>query len=775
MLFLFILIPFLNSFSLFLGIRVYLGYNRYFLMCVDLDRIWFSFSGFVCFIRFVWFGNVDWFGIGNGIGNSNSRIGIIDSSNSSSSNINNSNSSNSNSSNSRIGMDNRYSGIRYNSNISNNSSNVNPIWFHCFIKLYLFINLFILNLIIIYYFLYVWCCVDFYMIEVVNLRLSCFVWFMVLVVILVSSIVIVCSIDYLCIMDSYIFLLYLSLFQFSMIIFVLCNDIIIIFFSWDWLGLISYLCINFWSCKTKSGIKAVIYNQVGDLCFLMTLSFTYSFMGFINYYPFLSFSILICFVSLVLFSFESSVILYFCFILFIIFFSKSAQLPLSSWLLNAMSAPTPVSSLLHSSTMVIAGVYLGLIMYPIILLVIDTFSLVVILLFVIPIYSLIWSVIKAISLSDIKSMIAFSTISQISYMFVGMYGAFSLVCIFHITVHALFKSLLFLLSGSLIHLESNWQSIYKLKINNSFINISFILAGSVLIISLSKEGIIHSSHCIISSLYVIIILVLGGIFTMIYTLKIYGQIHYAPLRSTMYFKPYAPLRSTLTNSISINSFISSNLVSYNNVINFSFFSNLSQHKNQLSFILPWLTISSIFIDQSLEYLFSISFSSIYYNTLFCSNLLSIDLILDFSLVYFVFIFSIILSGLLGLVQFCLIPFSLFNSLALSLSIPIYLFYSSNRFNSFISFLLSSSYNRQWDYSNHQFLTNFIFSSRSTFFVLPFQYFIIIYSCFFFKGPIHLIEIYTGLNSYSLYHIYYYSSLLIVLFLIIILFLFIVLF
>jgi len=231
--------------------------------------------------------------------------------------------------------------------------------------------------------------------------------------------------------------------------------------------------------------------------------------------------------------------------------------------------------------------------------------------------------------------------------------------------------LLFLLSGSLIHVQSNFQSIYKLKINHSFINIIFILAGSVLIISLSKEGIIHSSICIISSAFVTLIAVLGGIFTMIYTLKIYWS------------------------------------------LSFGCFLTCTSHKNQLSFILPWLTISSIFIDQSLEYFFSISCSLIYYSIDF-SSLLSMDCILDFSLVFFIFVILIILS----FIRFFLLYFDCY-------------------FRLFMIFICSRS---------------------STFFVLPFQYFFLLYSCFFFKGPIHLIEVYTGLNS-----IYYYSSLLIAIF------------
>jgi NADH:ubiquinone oxidoreductase subunit 5 (subunit L)/multisubunit Na+/H+ antiporter MnhA subunit len=118
-------------------------------------------------------------------------------------------------------------------------------------------------------------------------------------------------------------------------------------------------------------------------------------------------------------------------------------------------------------------------------------------------------------------MIAFPTISQIPYMFLAIHGASTLVSPFHIIIHALFKSLSFLLSGSPIHVRPNLQSIYKPKINHSFINIIFILAGSVLIVPLSKEGIIHSSICIISPAFVTMIAVLGGIFTMIYTSKIY--------------------------------------------------------------------------------------------------------------------------------------------------------------------------------------------------------------------------------------------------------------
>ena len=137
----------------------------------------------------------------------------------------------------------------------------------------------------------IWYIVDFYMIEVVNMRLNSLSWCMVLVILLVSACVILCSIDYLSILDSAYFLVLVSLFQFVMLTFVISNDLIITIINWDWLGLISYLLINFWGSKTKSGIKAVVYNQVGDLSFLMIIAFSYSFWGLISYSPFLPWSI----------------------------------------------------------------------------------------------------------------------------------------------------------------------------------------------------------------------------------------------------------------------------------------------------------------------------------------------------------------------------------------------------------------------------------------------------------------------------------------------------
>ena len=110
----------------------------------------------------------------------------------------------------------------------------------------------------------------------------------------------------------------------------------------------------------------------------------------------------------------------------------------------------------------------------------------------------------AFYLSDIKSIIACSTISQISYMFLALL-IFPLVSIFHILIHALFKSLLFLLAGSLIHIQSNFQSLYKMKLNNSLINILFIAGIIVLIFSFSKEGIIHCLNSMYNSTFVYVL------------------------------------------------------------------------------------------------------------------------------------------------------------------------------------------------------------------------------------------------------------------------------
>ena len=174
-------------------------------------------------------------------------------------------------------------------------------------------------------------------------------------------------------------------------------------------------------------------------------------------------------------------------------------------------------------------------------------------------------------------------------MFVAINGASTLVSPFHIIIHALFKSLSFLLSGSPIHVQPNFQSIYKPRAKRSCIPlIMFILAGSVLIVPLSKEAIIHSSNCILSPAFVTMIAVLGGIFTMIYTLKIY---------------------LTQFTAYSFTSFV---LISSNFIIDipFSLAGRVSINQTQLSFISPRLTITSIFIDQSLEYFLSISRSLI---------------------------------------------------------------------------------------------------------------------------------------------------------------------
>ncbi len=245
-----------------------------------------------------------------------------------------------------------------------------------------------------------------------------------ILLIFISSSVIIVTIDYLSIMESIICLLFIYSFIIVMIDFICFNNILFIFLGWDVIGIISYFCINFWSSKIRSGIKAIIYNKIGDCLFIMFISFYYFYaMMFIIHYNdyLLLFILLLACLGLSLISsyriYSSFIIICLSLSIIIILFTKSAQYPFFSWLLNAMIAPTPISSLLHSSTMVISGVYLGLVIDSLMLILINLLYWNFYVYLFLIIYSLLWSLFKGISLSDMKSIIAYSTISQISYMF----------------------------------------------------------------------------------------------------------------------------------------------------------------------------------------------------------------------------------------------------------------------------------------------------------------------------------------------------------------------
>ena len=225
------------------------------------------------------------------------------------------------------------------------------------------------------------------------------------------------SIDYLGIIESQLFLVYICPLQFSMIMFILTNDLLISFVGWDLLGITSYLLINYWISKVNSGIKAIVYNKVGDIFLIVWLVILYDLVSSSNYHASLSHTIYKLVFNILLCLFYS---LFYSIPIIVIIFSKSAQLPFFSWLSNAMSAPTPIPALLHPSTMVIAGVFLGVLVGDELVCLLDVscvFSLVYSGCILVTLVFSLWSAIHA---NDVKSIIASPTISQISYMFLAL-------------------------------------------------------------------------------------------------------------------------------------------------------------------------------------------------------------------------------------------------------------------------------------------------------------------------------------------------------------------
>jgi proton-translocating NADH-quinone oxidoreductase chain L len=280
------------------------------------------------------------------------------------------------------------------------------------------------------------------------------------------------------------FMSYLTLFTFFMLMLVTADNFIQMFLGWEGVGLCSYLLIGFWMTRvqaSKSAIKAVIVNRVGDAAILIAIALIFQNFRTLNFYTVFNLVPYFIYKKISILGVEFSLIYTICLFLFFGSMAKSAQLFLHTWLPDAMEGPTPVSALIHAATMVTAGIFL-------ILRCSFIFEYAPGVLFFIAIIGAITSLFGGIVgffQNDFKKIIAYSTCSQLGYMvtacgFSNYNGAF-----FHLVSHAFFKALLFLLSGVVIHGFMNEQDIRKMGGLINIFTLSYIM---FLIASLSLMG-----------------------------------------------------------------------------------------------------------------------------------------------------------------------------------------------------------------------------------------------------------------------------------------------
>jgi len=282
---------------------------------------------------------------------------------------------------------------------------------------------------------------------------------MLVVVSLISSIIHFYSIGYMS-QDPHKtrFMSYLSLFTFSMLILVTGDNFLQLFFGWEGVGLCSYLLIGFWYKKPSANyaaMKAFIVNRIGDFGFVIGIFLIFFFYGTVNYNEVFQLTPSFADKEIIFLGIQFNLITLICLMLFVGAMGKSAQFLLHTWLPDAMEGPTPVSALIHAATMVTAGVFLVIRCSPI-------FEYSQVALNVVAIVGMITAIFAAtvaLVQNDIKKIIAYSTCSQLGYMFFAAgIGAYH-VALFHLFTHAFFKALLFLGSGCVIHSFNEEQDI----------------------------------------------------------------------------------------------------------------------------------------------------------------------------------------------------------------------------------------------------------------------------------------------------------------------------
>ena len=353
---------------------------------------------------------------------------------------------------------------------------------------------------------------------------------MMCVVTFVSLMVHIYTIGYMAEDDGYDrFFSYISLFTFSMLMLVMSNNFLQLFFGWEAVGLVSYLLIGFWYDRPTAifaNMKAFLVNRVGDFGFILGIGLIVAFAGTLNYDQ--TFAKAGELASMTMPGTSWMLVTVICICLFIGAMGKSAQFPLHVWLPDSMEGPTPISALIHAATMVTAGIFMVARMSPLFELSDTALNFILIIGGITALFMGFLGIIQ----NDIKRVIAYSTLSQLGYMTVALGASAYSAAVFHLMTHAFFKALLFLAAGSVIMGMHHNQDIRWMGNVRKYMPITWItfLLGSLALIGTpffsgfySKDSIIeavHASHQAASG-FAYFAVIAGVFVTAFYSFRLY--------------------------------------------------------------------------------------------------------------------------------------------------------------------------------------------------------------------------------------------------------------
>ena len=299
------------------------------------------------------------------------------------------------------------------------------------------------------------------------------------------------------------FFSYISLFTFSMLMLVMSNNFVQLFFGWEAVGLVSYLLIGFWYKRPTAifaNLKAFLVNRVGDFGFILGIAGIYYYTGSMDYWQVFQQAPALTSQTMQIFpGMDWQVLSVICICLFIGAMGKSAQVPLHVWLPDSMEGPTPISALIHAATMVTAGIFMVARMSPLFELSTTALGFVLVIGALTAFFMGLLSIVQ----NDIKRVVAYSTISQLGYMTVALGASAYAAGIFHLTTHAFFKALLFLVAGSVIIAMHHEQDLRKMGGLRKYMPVTYWAAvvGSLALIGFpgfsgffSKDALIEAVH-----------------------------------------------------------------------------------------------------------------------------------------------------------------------------------------------------------------------------------------------------------------------------------------